>query len=194
MGGNTEKPLVKILDKPMIRWVIEAALAAERIYAVYVTLTGQTPKTVEEVSKYPVKLIKTEGKGYHSDLQQAILSADLTCPVLTISADLPLLTGIFLDEVISRYWAADKPALMVLVPVEICRKHGAEPTSLYPLEGRDYAVAGVNVVDGRRILENEQEQEILISDRTEVAINVNTKLDLAAAERFLKEKPRQEAS
>jgi GTP:adenosylcobinamide-phosphate guanylyltransferase len=107
---------------------------------------------------------------------------------LTISADLPLLTGGFLDQVISHYWKAGKPALMVLVPIEACKRQGIEPTSIYPFEEKSYAVAGVNVVDGRKILEREQEQEVLISDRVEVAINVNTKGDLEAAERYLREK------
>jgi len=188
LGGKTEKPLVSISGKPMIRWVINAAIAAERISDIYVAVTNQTPKTVEEVSKAPVKVIKTDGKGYHLDLQQAILDSNLSCPVLTISADLPLLTGGFLDQVISHYWKSGKPALMVLVPIEAGRRHGVEPTSLYPFEGKSYAVAGVNVVDGRKILEAEQEQEVLISDRVDVAINVNTSLDLEEAERYLREK------
>ncbi len=188
MGGNRDKPLVKILGKPMIQWVIEAALAAERISETYVAVSDKTPKTIEEVSKFPVKMIKTGGKGYHLDLQQAILNDNLNGPVLTISADLPLLTGVFLDQVISQYWKAGKSALMTLVPVEVPRSYGVDPTSLYPFEGKNYSVAGVNIVDGQKILESEQEQEVLISDRTEVAINVNTRLDLEAVERILKEK------
>ena len=43
-------------------------------------------------------------------------------------------------------------------------------------------------MDGRRILEGEQKQEVLISDRVEVAINVNTRRDLEAAEKYLREK------
>jgi adenosylcobinamide-phosphate guanylyltransferase len=188
IGGKTEKPLIKLLGKPLIQWVIEATMEAERISDVYVAVTNRTPMTLEEVSKVPVKVIETDGKGYHLDLQQAILSSDLKYPLLTISADLPLLTGGFLDQVISHYWKTGKPALMVLVPIEACRRHGVEPTSLYPFEGKNYAVSGLNVVDGRKILEREQEQEVLISDRVEVAININTRLDLEAAERYLREK------
>src|SRR3990172_9554846 len=121
MGGNIEKPLVEILGKPMIQWVIEAALAAEKISETYVAVTGQTPKTIEEVSKLPVKMIKTGGKRIQMVLQQAILNNNLSRPVLTISADLPLLTGAFLDQVISHYWKAGKSALMTLVPVEVPR-------------------------------------------------------------------------
>lgn len=190
MKQKTEKPLIKILGKPMILWVIEAVQAAEKVSEVYVAVTDQTPKTFEFVSKIPVNVIKTDGKGYHEDLQQAILAANLSFPVLTISADLPLLTGEFLNQVISRYWEAGNPALVVLVSVEACRKYGVEPTSLYPFKGKSYAVAGVNVVDGRKILEGMQEQEVLISDRVEVAVNVNTELDLEVAERYLQEKSR----
>jgi len=187
-GGKTEKALVKLLGKPLIQWVIEATKAAEKISEVYVIATDQTPKTLEAVSNIGVKVIKTEGKGYHEDLQQAILDSGMEYPVLAISADMPLLTGEFLDHVISHYWEAGKPALTVLVPLEACRRHGVEPTSLYPYNGKSYAVSGLNVVDGRKISDGEQEQEVLISDRIEVAININTRQDLEAAERYLREK------
>lgn len=188
MRQKKEKPLIRLLGKPMILWVIEAVKAAKEISKVYVAVTNRTPNTQEFISKLPVNVIKTDGKGYHEDLQQAILAANLNFPVLTISADLPLLTGEFIDQVVSRYWEAGDPALMVLVPVEACKNYGVEPTSLYPFQEKSYAVAGVNIVDGRKILEGEQEQEVLISDRAEVAINVNTELDLEAAERYLQEK------
>jgi len=187
-GGKTEKALTKLLGKPLIQWVIEATKAAEKISEVYVIATDQTPKTLEAVSNIGVKVIKTEGKGYHEDLQQAILDSGMEYPVLAISADMPLLTGEFLDHVISHYWKAGKPALTVLVPIEACRRHGVEPTSLYPYDGKSYAVSGLNVVDGRKISEGEQEQEVLISDRIEIAININTRQDLKAAERYLREK------
>jgi len=185
---KTEKPLIRHLAKPMILWVIEAVKAAKRISEVYVAVTNRTPNTLKFVSNVPVNIIETGGKGYHEDLQHATLDSNSTFPVLTISADLPLLTGEFLDQVVSRYWEAGDPALVVLVPLEACRKYGVESTSLYPFEGKSYAVAGVNVVDDRKILEGMQEQEVLISDRVEVAINVNTELDLKAAERYLREK------
>jgi adenosylcobinamide-phosphate guanylyltransferase len=187
-GGKTEKALVKLLGKPLIQWVIEATRAAESISEVYVIATNETPKTLEAVSNFRVKVIKTDGKGYHEDLQQAILDSDMEYPVLAISADMPLLTGEFLDHVISHYWKAGKPALTVLVPIEACRRHGVEPTSLYPYDGKSYAVSGLNVVDGRKILEGEQEQEVFILDRIEIAININTRQDLEAAERYLREK------
>jgi adenosylcobinamide-phosphate guanylyltransferase len=187
-GGKTEKALIRLLGKPLIQWVIEATMAAEKISEVYVIATNETPKTVEAVSNMGVKVIKTEGKGYHADLQQAILDSGMEYPVLAISADMPLLTEEFLDHVISHYWKAGKPALTVLVPIEACRRHGVEPTSLYPHDGESYAVSGLNVVDGRKISEGEQEQEVLISDRIEVAININTRQDLEAAERYLREK------
>lgn len=187
-GGKTEKALAPLLGKPMIHWVIEATTAAEKISEIYVIATKHTLKTLEEVSNIGVKVIQTAGNGYHADLQQAILDSDMKYPVLAISADMPLLTGAFLDHIISHYWKAGKPALTVLVPIEACRRYGVEPTSLYPHDGKSYAVSGLNVVDGGKISDGEQEQKVLISDRIEVAINVNTRQDLKAAERYLREK------
>jgi GTP:adenosylcobinamide-phosphate guanylyltransferase len=140
-----------------------------------------------------VRAITTEGKGYHSDLQQAIKDAKLSGPVLTISSDLPLLSGKFLDEVISRYEKAGKPALRVLVPVEACYKYGIYPTSLEEHEGEKYAVSGINIIDGQLILKGQpltekQLQETMISTKPEALFNINTPNDLKATKRYLQSK------
>jgi len=103
----------------LIRRVIEAAKASKRISETYVAVTAHNSQTAEEAAKASEKVIETEGQGYHADLRKAILKLNLTCPVLTISSDLPLLTGEFLDEIIDRYEKSRKPALTVLAPVEV---------------------------------------------------------------------------
>jgi adenosylcobinamide-phosphate guanylyltransferase len=90
-GGETEKPMAIFDGKPIIRRVIEAAKESKRITEVYVAVTAYTPKTAQEAAKESVKLIETDGQGYHIDVQQAIKDSNLKCPVLVVSADLPLL-------------------------------------------------------------------------------------------------------
>jgi adenosylcobinamide-phosphate guanylyltransferase len=184
-GGRIEKAVVNVNDKTIIGRVIEAARSAEKISEIYVSATDQTPKTVEEVSKLPVKLVKTDGIGYHDDLQQALLKAKINGPVLILSCDLPLLTGEFLNEVVSKYEISGKPALIVLAPLHVCRKYGIEPTSFYEFKGELFVVSGINVVDGKRITEGEQEQEVVISERVEAIFNVNTPRDLELAREII---------
>ena len=183
-SGDIEKPMIKLLGKPLIRRVIEATKAAKRISETYVAVTLYNSKTAEEAAKASAKVVETKGQGYHADLREAILKLNLTCPVLTISSDLPLVNGEFLDEIIDKYEKSLKPALTVLVPIENCRKHGIHPTSLYEHEGNTYAVSGINIIDGRRISE-EQQQDVIICRRPEAIFNVNTFEDLESAKNYL---------
>jgi adenosylcobinamide-phosphate guanylyltransferase len=183
-GGDTEKPMIKLLGKPLIRRVIEATKASKRISETYVAVTAYNSKTAEEASKASAKVIETKGHGYHADLRQTVLKLNLACPVLTISSDLPLVNGEFLDEIIDKYEKSRKPALTVLAPIESCSKYGVYPTSFYEHGGNTYAVSGINIIDGRRILE-EQEQEVVICRKPEAVFNINTPKDLESAKNYL---------
>ena len=183
-GGDTEKPMAKFMGKPLIRRVIEATKKSERIAETYVAVTAYSPKTAQEAAKASVKVIETNGQGYHADVQQAIQEANLTGPVLIISADLPLLNGEFLDEIIEEYEESGKPALTVMIPEEAFREYGLSAVSLYEHEGKMYAVSGINIIDGQRILE-EQEQEVIVSKRPEAVFTANSLKDLESAKNYL---------
>lgn len=184
-GGDIEKPMAQFMDKPLIRRVIEATKESEKITETYVAVTAYSPKTAQEAKKAAVNVIETDGKGYHEDVQQAVQKANISCcPVLIVSADLPLINGEFLDEIISKYEESDKPALTVLIPEEAFHKYGLSAVSLYEHEGKRYAVSGINIIDGRQILE-EQEQEVVASSRPEAVFTVNSVKDLEAAKKYL---------
>jgi len=157
-GGDTEKPMAKFMGKPLIRRVIEAAKESKKITGIYVAVTAYSPKTAQEAAKASVKVVETNGQGYHADVQQAVQDGNLTGPVLIISADLPLLSGEFL--------------------------YGLSAVSLYEHEGKMYAVSGINIIDGQRILE-EQEQEVIASRRPEAVFTVNSLKDLESAKNYL---------
>ena len=183
-GGDTEKPMAQFMGKPLIRRVIEAVKESEKISETVVAVTSYSPKTAKEASGASVKVVLTDGLGYHVDLQQAIQDADLKCPVLIVSADLPLLSGEFLDEIIREYEESGKPALTVLIPEEAFRMYGISAASPYEHEGKMYAVSGINIVDGRRILE-EQKQTVVVSSRPEAVFTVNSTEDLESAKNYL---------
>ena len=183
-GEDTEKPMAMFNGKPLIRRVIEAVKESERISEIYVAVTSYSPKTAQEATKAAVKVIETEGKGYHADVQQAVKDAKINSPVLIVSADLPLLTGMFLDKIIKEYEESGKPALTVMIPEEALIKFGLSSVSPYEHEGKMYAVSGINIIDGRRILE-EQEQEVITSRRPEAVFTVNSAKDLEAAQNYL---------
>lgn len=183
--SDIEKPLAKFLGKALIDWVIGAVKSANKISEFYVATSHNTLETEKKCLREGLTVIRTDGKGYHYDLKQAITKKQLYCPVLTISSDLPALTGAFLDQIISTYEKCGKPALTVLVPIEKCREIGLSTASPYPYKGVMYAVSGVNIIDGAKIFQEELDQEVVISDNIEAALNINSLEDLMHAEKYL---------
>jgi adenosylcobinamide-phosphate guanylyltransferase len=185
-----EKPMALFNGKPLIRQVIEAVKECQKITEIYVVVTAFTPKTAEEAIKASVKIIKTDGRGYHNDLQQAVLDANLKGPVLIISSDLPLLNGNFLDEIIKKYEESGKPALTVLIPEEAYIQYGLDAVSPYEHQGKMFAVSGINIIDGGRIRE-EQDQEVVISNKPEAVFSVNSLKDLNIAKKYFEQNKRK---
>ncbi|MEM2806766.1 MAG: NTP transferase domain-containing protein [Candidatus Bathyarchaeia archaeon] len=184
-SSNIEKPLAPFMGKPLINWVVNAVQSSSKVSDFYVVTSPSTPKTEEKCLCEGLRVIRTDGKGYHEDLKQAIIKGELYHPVLTVSSDLPALTGGFLDKILSIYEQCGKPALTVLVPIEKFRKIGLSTPSLYNYKGVNYVVSGINVLDGAKIFEGEMDQETLISEDIEATININSYEDLKRAEYFL---------
>ena len=184
MGIATEKPLLPFLGKLLIDWVVEAVKSSKKISEVYIVTSQSAPETEEKCLKEGLKVIRTAGKGYHDDLKQAILTAQLDCPVLTITADLPAVTGKFLDKIISIYEHSGKDALTVLVPLRKREELELSVSSPYQYKGVAYAVSGINLIDGAKILEEKLGEWAVITEEIEAALNVNTLNDLSVAEKI----------
>jgi adenosylcobinamide-phosphate guanylyltransferase len=103
--------------------------------------------------------------------------------ILTIPADMPLLTGKIIDDVIKQYIKCGKPALAVAVPLETKKQLGMSLSYSFEFEGKCVVPAGINVNDGTRIDEAELDQAIYVIDSPEVAININTVQELETAEK-----------
>jgi adenosylcobinamide-phosphate guanylyltransferase len=179
-----EKPLLKIGGKTMIEYVLEALKGAKKVDDIIVTISNHTPKTAAFARKHSLKVLQTLGKGFCLDARYAIKKLKLGT-VLTICADLPLITSEFIDKVITHYEQCKKPALTVMAPLEIYTKFGLSTDYVFTVKGRNLVPVGVNVIDGKRIKEKELEEEILVIDDARVAMNVNTLEDLRVAELML---------
>jgi len=117
MGLPVEKPLLLFLGKPLVDWVVEAVQSAEKISEFYVVTSTNTPETEKRCKSKGWKFLRTDAKGYHDDLKQAVQDADLMGAILTIPADLPAITSKFLDKVISSFEVSGKDFLAVFVPI-----------------------------------------------------------------------------
>ena len=183
MALSEEKPLLKVGGKTVIEHVLSALKSAKKVDSIVVAVSIYTPKTAGFMAKFPVKIIKTPGKEYVSDMGYAVKKLRLQT-VLAIAADLPLITGEVVDAIVDCYEQCGKPALAVVVPMETKEKLGLGGEYAFKLEGRHVVPAGINVIDGRRIDEEELDQEVCVVDWKEVAVNINTLEELKIAERL----------
>ena len=183
MALSEEKPLLKVGGKTVIEHVLSALKSAKKVDSIVVAVSIYTPKTAGFMAKFPVKIIKTPGKEYVSDMGYAVKKLRLQT-VLAIAADLPLITGEVVDAIVDCYEQCGKPALAVVVPMETKEKLGLGAEYAFKLEGRYVVPAGINVIDGRRIDEEELDQEVCVVDWKEVAVNINTLEELKIAERL----------
>lgn len=187
IGSKIEKPLLPFLGKSLIDRVVDAAKSAQNVSEIYVITSGNTPITEKKCLKNGLKVLRTKGKGYHNDLKQAIIEGELNCPVLTMPTDLPALTGRFIDKIIKLFEKRGKNALAVFVPIEKRKELELSVSSKDEFEGVMYAVSGVNIINGKKILsEGKIDTAALITDEVEVLFNINTEKDLDIAKKFLR--------
>lgn len=181
MALAEEKPLLRVGGKPVIEHVLSALQSAQKIGDVVVAVSDFTPKTAEYLAQFPVKVVKTPGKEYVSDMGYAVKELGLET-VLAIAADLPLISGEIVDDIVEAYVRCGKAALAVAVPFEVREKLGLGAGYAFDWQGKQVVYAGINVNDGRRIDEYELEQEIYVVDKVAVALNINTVDELRIAQ------------
>ena len=192
MGLPVEKPLLPFLGKQLVDWVAEAVASAVKVSEFYVVTSANTPETETHCLSKGWKVLRTDAKGYHDDLKQAVLEAGLLGPVLTIPADLPAVTGQFLDKVISEFEVCGMDFLAVFVPIETRELLGLSVSSTDEYKGEWYAVSGVNIINGAKIQgEGKIETSAIITEETEGLLNINTLKDLEIAEKIMKKAKEQ---
>ncbi|HPJ30499.1 MAG TPA: NTP transferase domain-containing protein [Methanothrix sp.] len=179
-----EKPMVRLLHRPLIDRVV-SALRESSIDRILVAVTASVPETRRWSEEEGLEVVETPGEGYVPDMIYAVEEAGIDEPVLMVMADLPLLRGDILDEIIEVYGQVSLPALSVHVPLEIYRRLGTRPDALFNYGGRFIVPSGVNVLLGSRI-RSEQDDFHLILDRSELALNINSPRDLAICEAILR--------
>lgn len=187
--GTGEKPLALCSGRPMIERVANALEGAG--LEVVVVSSPCTPFTQNWCRAHDLLCVCTEGAGYVEDLAEAARLLELEEPTLCVSADLPCLTAGLVAEVVAAYEAQDLPALSVWVPVG--DEEECETPCIEVVNGRRAVPAGINVLDGGRMGEVQEEHRLLVDD-PRLRHNVNTQAALKAAEAFLAGAESPEAS
>jgi adenosylcobinamide-phosphate guanylyltransferase len=178
-----EKPLVKLFGRPLIDYVVGALLdsSADRVF---VAVTENVPMTEEWAMERELEVVETSGKGFVADMVEAVEKSGVTEPILIIMADLPLINPDLIDEIMETYEERPEPALSTYTPLDLHRRLGRRPDSLFNYRGQLIVPSGINILDGADIKE-EQEDYHLIMERIELAVNVNVVDDLKLCESII---------
>ena len=178
MELDVEKPLVEINEKPMIQYVIDALKNTDKINNIIVATSGNTRRTETFLKEQGIDTIETPGDGYVHDLGFIISNFKLDDILLTVTADLPLISSDILDYVLEEYEKSKKPAMSVLVPVHIFEKYGIKPTMTF----ENLIPSGLNIL---RSINKTQDEKVLIIERIELALNINTCEDIKLLKKLL---------
>jgi len=181
MEGNTEKPLKKVLNKPMILHVINALEGSAAVSDIIVATSKNTPKTAKLVQKLGFEVMNTPGNGYVEDLQYIIserYSNSSNEIILTITSDLPLINSEIIDEVVSKYKKSSKSAMCVAVPEDLFHVNGLKPSIVL----EDSVPSGLNIL---RSNNKQQDEEVLKLRKIELAVNINSCEDIVVLEEVL---------
>ena len=180
-----EKPLFKLRDKPLIKYVLDNLKESKLIDKIVIAVSHHTRETTIYLNSLDeeFQILDTSGDDYLTDLSYILdyfekKSSEDT--LLFINADLPFISTETIDYVLEYYSKSLKDALSTLVPVEIFKDLGLN----YSYEFNGYVPSGLNVLRSVNIV---QEEDQLIIPKRELALNINTLLDSEVAEKLYNE-------
>jgi adenosylcobinamide-phosphate guanylyltransferase len=186
MNSAEEKPMMIFRGNPLINYVVAAINQSKHIKNFYIITSNNTPNTEQHCKNKGWNIIHTDAKGYHNDLKQAAHKANLIGPILTTPADIPAITGKFLDKVVNEFEQCKKDFLAVFVPIQKRLDLGLSISSIDEYRGVWYAVSGVNIINGTKIQKDDKiETSAIITEETEVLFNINTQKDREIAQKLI---------
>jgi adenosylcobinamide-phosphate guanylyltransferase len=181
-----EKPLISIRGRPMIAYVIDAFCAGG--FDPVVAASPNTPMTMNWCRAHGIAFCKAEGRGYIEDMISAVEILDEQHPLFVCVSDIPCITPQIIRQIADSYHISGKDACSTWVPAELVRSSGGTISYREQVNGIDACAAGVNILRGDLISQPQEELQVLLSEPG-LALNVNTRADLAKAEEFIKRHP-----
>jgi adenosylcobinamide-phosphate guanylyltransferase len=185
-----EKPLILVNGRPMIGYVVDAFHSAgcEPVVAT----SPKTPMTTNWCRVNGIDFCKCEGTGYIEDMVFAVRELNEEEPLFVCVSDIP---GIITENVrlIRETYASEgRDALSVWIPATLVKSGCGGMPYRMPVHGIDACPVGVNILRGNEISSVQEEFALLLNDPG-LALNVNTRDDLIAAELFIKERSLQKS-
>jgi adenosylcobinamide-phosphate guanylyltransferase len=182
-----EKPLVLICRRPMIAYITDAFIGAG--IDPVVAVSPKTPMTMNWCRAQGIDIVRAEGKGYIPDMIEAVKALDEHHPLFICVSDLPCITAGIIQSISEGYSLSGKDACSTWIPAQVVESLRCSITYDEQICGVRACPAGINILRGCLIDQPQDELRMLLNEPG-LALNVNTREDLAIAEEFLKHKSR----
>ena len=183
-----EKALVTVGGRAMLSRVADAFIEAE-VEPLVVT-SHKTPFTRNYCRAQGLDFIDTAGAGYLDDLHEAVELSGETGPLFTSATDIPFLSSKIISQVRDAYFASGKEACSTWVPLESCRKYNTVPRYCETVSGVEATPCALNIFLGEKLLDEQTELAMLLEEPL-MAFNVNTREELAEAEKVYASLPQE---
>jgi adenosylcobinamide-phosphate guanylyltransferase len=161
LDAAPEKPLYPVGGRPMVDRVCDALAngPVDRVHAVTAPHAPDTRDHLLSREDDRLRVVEAPGEGYVADLSVALDRPKVDPPVLTVAADLPLLSPDAVDRILGTYREREAAgSLRVAVPVALKRLFGVSvdgtlaTTATTGTNGSDGTLrvvpSGMNVVGG----------------------------------------------
>jgi adenosylcobinamide-phosphate guanylyltransferase len=190
MALSIEKSLLKVRNKTLIEYVLDALIGCGGFETIIVVPSVNTPTTStflythEYYTSGIIRILESKGENYSLDLSD-VLGKIKPGVVFSVSADLPLLNPAVIQSIISRYLPSF-PCTTVILETCFVKNFDILPSSILSIGSKEYCYSGIVIIDSSKHRSNSKlEEYFLIMNEKEIAINVNTVLELKIAERLL---------
>jgi adenosylcobinamide-phosphate guanylyltransferase len=190
MALSIEKSLLKVRNKTLIEYVLDALIGCGGFETIIVVPSVNTPTTStflythEYYTSGIIRILESKGENYSLDLSD-VLGKIKPGVVFAVSADLPLLNPAVIQSIISRYLPSF-PCTTVILETRFVKNFDILPSSILSIGSKEYCYSGIVIIDSSKHRSNSKlEEYFLIMNEKEIAINVNTVLELKIAERLL---------
>jgi adenosylcobinamide-phosphate guanylyltransferase len=182
-----EKPLVSVCGRPMIAYITNAFIDAG--IEPVVAASPKTPMTMNWCRAQGIDVVRSAGRGYIQDMIEAVKALDEQIPLFICVSDIPCITAEIIQSIFESYRVSGKDACSTWIPAQLVQSLRSSTTYEEQICGVGACPAGVNILRGDLIDKTQDELRMLLNE-PRLALNVNTRDDLAIAEEFLKHKTR----
>ena len=193
LSSSCEKPLYKFNNKYLIDYVLENMYKSILIDKVLVIVSPHTKDTKnylisqdfiqlkDSFSENNKFFLESPGEDYLNDLSYVLDILEKISKeniLFMVNSDLPFISSSIMDNILNIYLNQDKPALSVLIPVDVYDKYNVS----YEYEFDGFVPSGLNILKSDNSI---QDQKDIVMDDIELAFNLNSIDDISLAYKIL---------